>query len=110
MDYSILDKYIVGRVEPQIYAFTTGTVPDYLKVGDTYRPLEQRLGEWRRVFPDLEKKFATVAKVDEEVYFRDFSIHFFWKMKGIVIVCFLLIWKACLTIPENSSSMQPPKM
>lgn len=77
MDYSILDKYIVGRVEPQIYAFTTGTVPDYLKVGDTYRPLEQRLGEWRRVFPDLEKKFATVSKVDEEVYFRDFSIHYF---------------------------------
>ena len=45
MDYSVLDKYIIGRVEPQIYAFATGTVPNYLKVGDTYRPLEQRLGE-----------------------------------------------------------------
>lgn len=77
MDYSILDKYIIGRVEPQIYAFTTGTVPNYLKVGDTYRPLEQRLGEWRRFFPDLEKKYAAYSKVDENVYFRDFAIHEF---------------------------------
>lgn len=77
MDYSILDKYIIGRVEPQIYAFTTGTVPNYLKVGDTYRPLEQRLGEWRRFFPDLEKKYAAVSKVDKDVYFRDFAIHEF---------------------------------
>ena len=77
MDYSVLDKYIIGRVEPQIYAFATGTVPNYLKVGDTYRPLEQRLGEWRRFFPDLEKKFAAVSKVDKDVYFRDFAIHEF---------------------------------
>lgn len=53
MDSSVLDKYIVGRVEPHIYAFTTGTVPNYLKVGDTYRPIEQRLNEWRKHFPDL---------------------------------------------------------
>ena len=77
MDYSVLDKYIIGRVEPQIYAFTTGTVPNYLKVGDTYRPLEQRLGEWRSFFPDLEKKYAAVSKVDKDVYFRDFAIHEF---------------------------------
>ena len=77
MDYSILDKYIIGRVEPQIYAFTTGTVPNYLKVGDTYRPLEQRLGEWRRFFPDLEKEYAAVSKLDEDVYFRDLAVHEF---------------------------------
>ena len=70
MDNSILDKYIIGRVEPQIYAFTTGTVPNYLKVGDTYRPLEQRLGEWRRYFPDLEKKYTAISKVDKDVYFQ----------------------------------------
>ena len=34
----ILDRIIIGRVEPHIYAFTTNTVPNYLKVGDTYRP------------------------------------------------------------------------
>lgn len=75
MDCSILDKYIVGRVEPQIYAFTTGTVPNYLKVGDTYRPIEQRLNEWRKYFPDLEKAYTAISKVDEDVYFRDFAIH-----------------------------------
>jgi len=43
----ILDNIIVGRVDPKIYAFTTETVPNYLKVGDTYRPIETRLDEWR---------------------------------------------------------------
>lgn len=75
MDSSVLDKYIVGRVEPHIYAFTTGTVPNYLKVGDTYRPIEQRLNEWRKHFPDLEQAYSATSKVDEDVYFRDFAIH-----------------------------------
>ena len=75
MDSSVIDKYIVGRVEPHIYAFTTGTVPNYLKVGDTYRPIEQRLNEWRKHFPDLERAFSAMSKVDENVYFRDFAIH-----------------------------------
>ena len=75
MDSSVIDKYIVGRVEPHIYAFTTGTVPNYLKVGGTYRPIEQRLNEWRKHFPDLEKAFSAMSKVDENVYFRDFAIH-----------------------------------
>ena len=35
----LLDKLIVGRVTPHIYAFQTGTIPNYLKVGDTYRPV-----------------------------------------------------------------------
>lgn len=75
MDSSVLDKYIVGRVEPHIYAFTTGTVPNCLKVGDTYRPIEQRLNEWRKHFPDLEQAYSATSKVDEDVYFRDFAIH-----------------------------------
>ena len=70
-----LNQLIVGRVEPHIYAFSTKTVPDYLKVGDTYRPVEKRLNEWRAYFPNLEKKFCDVAKVDEETFFRDFAIH-----------------------------------
>ena len=75
MDSSVIDKYIVGRVEPHIYAFTTGTVPNYLKVGDTYRPIDQRLNEWRKHFPDLEKVYSAMSKVDDNVYFRDFAIH-----------------------------------
>jgi hypothetical protein len=77
IDTVLLDDIIIGRVEPQIYAFTTQTVPNYLKVGDTYRPLEIRLNEWRKFFPNLEKKFETIAKVDTDTFFRDYSIHNF---------------------------------
>ena len=75
INIKLLDKIITGRVEPQIYAFTTETIPNYLKVGDTYRPIETRLNEWRKYFPNLEKKFEGVAKVDEENFFRDYAIH-----------------------------------
>jgi hypothetical protein len=77
INVDILDKIIIGRVEPQIYAFTTETIPNYLKVGDTYRPIEMRLNEWRKYFPNLEKKFGNVAKVDDETFFRDYAVHFF---------------------------------
>ena len=75
LDIQILDELIIGRVEPHIYAFTTETIPNYLKVGDTYRPVETRLNEWRKHFPELQKKFQEVAKVDEETFFRDFAVH-----------------------------------
>ena len=72
-----LEGILIGRVEPHIYAFTTRTIPNYLKVGDTYRPIETRLNEWRKYFPNLEKKFQNVAKVDDKTFFRDFSVHSF---------------------------------
>ena len=78
-DISILDNIIVGRVDPHIYAFETGTVPNYLKVGDTYRPVSVRLNEWKEYFPDLEKQYEGKAKVDSDVYFRDFAVHNFLK-------------------------------
>lgn len=77
INVDVLDDLIIGRVEPQIYAFTTETIPNYLKVGDTYRPIEMRLNEWRKYFPNLEKKFGDVAKVDDETFFRDYAVHFF---------------------------------
>ncbi|WP_152055560.1 Eco57I restriction-modification methylase domain-containing protein [Aliarcobacter butzleri] len=82
IDVEILNEIIVGRVDPQIYAFTTETVPNYLKVGDTYRPLEVRLSEWRNKYPNLTKIFDTVAKVDTETFFRDHAIHNFLEIKG----------------------------
>ena len=42
-----LDKIIYGRINPHIYAFMTNTIPNYLKVGDTYRPVNVRIAEWR---------------------------------------------------------------
>ena len=77
LDIQILEEIIIGRVEPHIYAFTTQTIPNYLKVGDTYRPVETRLNEWRKHFPELQKKFQEVAKLDEETFFRDYSVHKF---------------------------------
>ena len=73
-DTSILGELIVGRVEPRIYAFTTNTIPNYLKVGDTYRPVEVRLDEWREHFPNLKREFDDSAKIGE-VFFRDYSVH-----------------------------------
>ena len=76
MNCEIVDKIIVGRVEPHIYAFETNTVPNYLKIGDTYRPVEDRLKEWRQHYEDLVKLYEHVARVDEK-YFRDFEVHKF---------------------------------
>jgi hypothetical protein len=77
IDIEILSDLIIGRVEPRIYAFTTETIPNYLKVGDTYRPIETRLNEWRKFFPNLEKTFEDLAKVDADTFFRDYAIHYF---------------------------------
>lgn len=71
----LLDKLIVGRVTPHIYAFQTGTIPNYLKVGDTYRPVSVRLNEWKQKFPDLIKKYEHKATVADNVYFRDYAVH-----------------------------------
>lgn len=71
----LLDNIIFGRVTPHIYAFQTGTIPDYLKVGDTYRPVSVRLKEWEQKFPDLIKKYEHKATVSDNVYFRDYAVH-----------------------------------
>ena len=71
----LLDKIIVGRVEPHIYAFTTNTIPNYLKVGDTYRPVSVRLKEWKEIYPDLKKEYEKKAMVDENTFFRDYAVH-----------------------------------
>ena len=75
MDFSEVDKIIFGRIEPYIYAFNTNSIPNYLKIGDTYRPVKVRLAEWRKYFPNLTQQFEDKAAVTEDVYFRDYSIH-----------------------------------
>lgn len=71
----IIDKIIIGRVEPYIYAFTTNTVPNYLKIGDTYRPVPIRLNEWKKYFPDLKEEYKEKALVSPDVFFRDYAVH-----------------------------------
>ncbi len=77
IDTTLLDGLIVGRVEPHIYAFSTETVPNYLKVGDTARGVRVRLDEWRKIFPNLIQKYEHSAQIDEETIFRDFAVHTF---------------------------------
>ena len=77
IDAAILDNIIVGRVEPYIYAFSTETVPNYLKVGDTSRGVRVRLEEWRKIFPNLIQQYEHSAQIDEETIFRDFAVHTF---------------------------------
>lgn len=71
----ILDNIIIGHVEPSIYAFITNTFPNYLKIGDTYRPVDLRIKEWKKIYPDLVKKFEESATINNDIYFRDFSVH-----------------------------------
>ena len=70
-----LDKMIYGRVQPHIYAFTTNTVPNYLKVGDTYRPISLRMAEWKEFYPDLIQQYEHPAIINEDVFFRDHAVH-----------------------------------
>lgn len=75
IDTTELDNRITGRVEPHIYAFSTNSIPNCLKVGDTYRPVSVRLNEWKEHYPDLKKEFEESARINTDVYFRDFSVH-----------------------------------
>lgn len=79
IETTVLDSIIVGRIDPHIYAFQTNTVPNYLKVGDTYRPVSVRLKEWEQFFPNLEHhdNWEWVAKTENEKYFRDFAVHYY---------------------------------
>ncbi|MET3802227.1 hypothetical protein ABID70_002182 [Clavibacter michiganensis] len=52
-------------------------MPNYLKVGDTYRPVSRRLQEWRGHYPDLEQHYQGLASVSEDIYFRDHAVHTF---------------------------------
>lgn len=74
-----ISSIIYGRVEPLIYAFKTTTVPNHLKVGDTYRPLSMRLKEWGKIYADLEKVCDRSACVDDKLYFRDHEVHKYLK-------------------------------
>ena len=77
IDTTILDNIIIGRVEPYIYAFSTETVPNYLKVGDTSRGVRVRLDEWRKIFPNLVQQYEHSAQIVDETIFRDFAVHTF---------------------------------
>ena len=73
----IIDSKIYGRVKPRIYAFETKTVPNFLKVGDTYRPVWIRMEEWRKHYRNLQLLKDWEAKINANTYFRDHAVHEF---------------------------------
>ena len=88
VETAILDDIIFGRVKPHIYAFKTGTIPNYLKVGDTYRPVHIRLKEWMKKYESLEEVYRKEAIVDENTFFRDYAIHqYFEDTLGLHRLC-----------------------
>lgn len=103
IDTTLLDGLIVGRVEPHIYAFSTETVPNYLKVGDTARGVRVRLDEWRKIFPNLVQQYEHSAQIDDETIFRDFAVHTFLEHG-----CYRTRLGVCLTIQRSSlKGLQP---
>lgn len=88
-DIELVEAKIRVRLIPEIYAFSTNTIPRYLKVGDTFRGVDTRIEEWRRIISaklqsdsvTLRKEYSHAAMLDDGLYFRDYSIHEY--LKGI---------------------------
>jgi len=81
-DTSKLDPLFYGQTMPKIYAFSIPEISEALKVGDTYRTVYQRLQEWENEFPSLKKEGDWPAQVDDNVFFRDYSVHQYLAKKG----------------------------
>ena len=93
--YKIVEDNIVIRFEPSIYAFSTNTIPRYLKVGDTFRGVDNRISEWEALIRarlssqdvQLTKEYSHSAKINESLYFRDYSVHDYLKSIGKKSLC-----------------------
>ena len=79
----VVNDNLTVRFDPSIYAFSTNTIPKYLKIGDTFRGTDTRIAEWERIllsrlFPKqvyIKKEIEHSAKINEDIYFRDYSVH-----------------------------------
>ena len=89
--YKIVEDNLIVRFDPQIYAFSTNTIPNYLKVGDTFRGVDQRISEWEAILNDrlapqkvhITREFDHSAKIKEkDIYFRDYSVHEYLRSIG----------------------------
>ena len=90
----INNREVEDRIEIRsplsIYAFRTNTIPAYLKVGDTFRPVDTRVSEWLQKLREkvsasieLTKEGSWKAMLDDEdVYFRDYAVHRIFDEKG----------------------------
>lgn len=82
-DIRLVEENIAVRLNPFIYAFSTNTIPCYLKVGDTIRGVDIRIAEWQKAISQklhsesvkLTEEFRREALLSDEIYFRDYSVH-----------------------------------
>ena len=84
----IINKDVEDRIEIRsplsIYAFRVNTKPSYMKVGDTFRPVEIRIKEWNEKLKHnigdhlvLTQEGSWKAMLDnDKVYFRDYALHY----------------------------------
>ncbi len=88
---NLVEDNIVIRFEPEIYAFSTDTIPSYLKVGDTFRGVDRRIGEWKEKLQKnlnkddikLTKEYSETAKIEDAgLFFRDYSVHKYLEEKS----------------------------
>ena len=85
----LVEDHIQLRLDPKIYAFSTNTIPNYLKVGDTLRPVDVRISEWEKLIaerlgqkPVITKEGDFSALLSQDHYFRDYSVHSYLETVG----------------------------
>lgn len=80
----IVENNISVRHDQFIYAFSTNTIPNYLKIGDTDRGVDIRIKEWEKILNkrlspmivNVEKKYSESSFIQEKgIYFRDYDVH-----------------------------------
>ncbi len=89
-ELKLVEEHIAIRLEPFIYAFSTNTIPAYLKVGDTLRGVEKRIAEWKKIIcknlhrtdVELRERYRHSALLskdpdskEKDTYFRDYAVH-----------------------------------
>lgn len=82
-ELKLVTDHIAVRLDPFIYAFSTNTIPTYLKVGDTLRGVEKRIAEWKKIISEnlhsdnvqLTERYRHTALLSDEIYFRDYAVH-----------------------------------
>lgn len=87
-DLKIVEDNIEIRLDNYIYAFSTNTIPNYLKIGDTSKGVTRRIKQWekilnKRLSPQIvkiTKEYDHPASVKDnekklDMYFRDYSVH-----------------------------------
>ena len=71
----IVENNISVRHDQFIYAFSTNTIPNYLKIGDTDRGVDIRIKEWEKILNKrLSPMIVNVEKKYSEYYVKTIKL------------------------------------